>query len=64
MQRDPADHPPWLGGKQLETSWYRNAWRSIDPLAYLTATLTAIANGHARSRLDELLPGPFSCASS
>jgi hypothetical protein len=37
---------------------------SIDPLAYLTATLTAIANGHPRSRLDELLPGPFSRASS
>jgi transposase len=37
---------------------------SIDPLAYLTATLTAIASGHPRSRLDELLPGPFSRASS
>jgi transposase len=36
----------------------------VDPLAYLTATLTAIANGHPRSRLDELLPGPFSRASS
>jgi transposase len=35
---------------------------SVDPLAYLTATLTAIANGHPASRLDELLPGPFACA--
>ena len=34
----------------------------VDPLAYLTATLTAIANGHPASRLDELLPGPFACA--
>jgi len=31
----------------------------IDPLAYLTVTLTAIANGHPKSRIDELLPGPF-----
>jgi transposase len=37
---------------------------SVDPLAYLTATLTAIANGHPRSRLDELLPGPFARTSS
>jgi transposase len=36
----------------------------IDPLAYLTATLTAITNGHPASRLDELLPGPFRRASS
>ena len=37
---------------------------SVDPLAYLTATLTAIANGHPKSRLDELLPGPFARTSS
>lgn len=34
----------------------------VDPLAYLTTTLTSIANGHPASRLDELLPGPFACA--
>jgi transposase len=31
----------------------------VDPLSYLTATLEALANGHPKSRLDELLPGPF-----
>lgn len=34
----------------------------VDPLGYLTQTLEALANGHPRSRLDELLPGPFACA--
>jgi transposase len=33
----------------------------VEPLAYLTRTLEAIANGHPKSRLDELLPGPFAC---
>lgn len=28
----------------------------IDPQAYLTATLTAIVNGHKQNRIDELLP--------
>jgi transposase len=28
----------------------------VDPAAYLTATLEAIARGHSKSRLDELLP--------
>ncbi|XEN34899.1 hypothetical protein M728_005560 (plasmid) [Ensifer sp. WSM1721] len=32
---------------------------SIDPLAYPTATLTAIVNGHKQSRIDELLPWRF-----
>jgi hypothetical protein len=36
----------------------------VDPLGYLTTTLEAIANGHPKSRLDELLPGPFATASS
>ncbi|MBP6738136.1 MAG: transposase, partial [Rhodobacteraceae bacterium] len=31
----------------------------IEPFAYLKATLTAIANGHAQSRLDDLLPWNF-----
>ena len=35
----------------------------IDPFAYLKATLTAIANGHAQSRLDDLLPWNFSPSS-
>jgi len=29
---------------------------SVDPLAYLTATLTTIVNGHRQSRIAELLP--------
>jgi len=33
---------------------------AIDPLAYLTATLTAIVNGHRQSRIDELLPRNYS----
>lgn len=31
----------------------------IEPFAYLKATLTAIANGHPQSRLDDLLPWIF-----
>jgi transposase len=29
---------------------------AVDPFAYLTATLTAIVNGHKQSRIEELLP--------
>ncbi len=29
---------------------------AVDPPTYLTATLTAIVNGHKQSRIDELLP--------
>lgn len=29
---------------------------AVDPLAYITGTLTAIVNGHKQSRIDELLP--------
>ena len=31
----------------------------IEPFAYLTATLTAIANGHPQSCIDDLLPWNF-----
>lgn len=31
----------------------------IEPFAYLKATLTAIANGHPQSRIDDLLPWNF-----
>jgi transposase/regulator of replication initiation timing len=31
----------------------------IEPFSYLTRTLEAIVNGHPKSRIDELLPGPF-----
>lgn len=31
-------------------------FNSVDPLAYLTRTLTAIVNGHKQSRIGELLP--------
>jgi transposase len=33
---------------------------SVDPFAYLTATLTVIVNGHKQSRIDELLPWNYS----
>ncbi|MBY5818443.1 transposase [Rhizobium leguminosarum] len=36
---------------------------AVDPLAYLTSTLTAIVNGHKRSRIDELLPWNYLGAS-
>jgi transposase len=36
----------------------------VDPAAYLTATLEAIARGHPQSRLDELLPWAATTASS
>jgi len=29
---------------------------AVDPLAYLTTTLTAIVNGHKQGRIDKLLP--------
>ncbi|SCB62389.1 IS66 C-terminal element [Rhizobium aethiopicum] len=32
---------------------------AVDPQAYLTATLTAIVNGHKQSQIDELLPWKF-----
>ncbi|SLN72979.1 Transposase IS66 family protein [Roseovarius gaetbuli] len=35
----------------------------IEPFAYLKATLTAIANGHPQSRLDDLLPWKFAPSS-
>ena len=35
----------------------------IEPFAYLKATLTAIANGHPQSRLDDLLPWNFTQSS-
>jgi transposase len=33
--------------------------RNIEPFAYLKATLTALANGHPQSSLDDLLPWNF-----
>lgn len=32
---------------------------AVDPLTYLTATLTCIVNGHKQSQIDELLPWSF-----
>ncbi|TPI28800.1 IS66 family transposase [Mesorhizobium sp. B3-1-9] len=37
---------------------------AIDPLAYLTTTLTAIVNGHKQSRINELLPWNYFTAQS
>ncbi len=31
----------------------------VDPQAWLTATLTAIVNGHKQNGIDELLPWKF-----
>ncbi|MGR3748179.1 transposase domain-containing protein, partial [Paracoccus sp. (in: a-proteobacteria)] len=31
----------------------------VEPFAYLKATLTAIANGHPQSDIDDLLPWNF-----
>ncbi len=33
---------------------------AVDPLAWLTSTLTAIINGHKQRRISELLPWNFS----
>ena len=35
----------------------------IEPFAYLKATLTAIANGHPQSGIDDLLPWNFKTSS-
>ena len=37
---------------------------AIDPLAYLTETLTAIVKGHKQARIDELLPWKFESKSN
>ncbi|GLR61145.1 hypothetical protein GCM10007919_58740 [Rhizobium indigoferae] len=34
---------------------------AVDPQSYLTATLTAIVNGHKQSQIDKLLPWQLSC---
>ena len=34
-------------------------WGGAEPFAYLKATLTAIANGHPQSDIDDLLPWNF-----
>ena len=36
----------------------------VEPFAYLTATLEAIARGHPASRIDDLMPWAFRPASS
>jgi hypothetical protein len=64
MQRHPSDYPPCVGGNLPQTWRHRAVYCSIHPLACLAATLTAIANSNPTSRLDELLPGPLSRASS
>ena len=33
---------------------------AVDPLAYLTATLTAIVDGHRQSKIDVLMPWNYS----
>lgn len=33
---------------------------AVDPLAYLTATLASIVNGHKQSRIHELMPWNYS----
>jgi transposase len=36
----------------------------VEPVAYLTATMTAVINGHPMSRIDELMPWRFQTTSS
>lgn len=33
---------------------------AVDPFAYLSATLTAIVNGHRQKRIEELMPWNYS----
>jgi transposase len=61
----------FAGHNEGGRSWARIAslvatckMNNVEPHGYLTKTLEAIANGHPKSRLDELLPGPFAAASS
>ncbi|WP_246803289.1 transposase domain-containing protein, partial [Rhizobium leguminosarum] len=35
---------------------------AVDPLAYLTSTLTAIVNGHKQNRIDGVLPWNYRAA--
>ena len=37
---------------------------AVDPLPYLSGTLTAIVNGHKQSQIDELLPWNYPVLSS
>ena len=37
---------------------------AVDPYAYIRDTLTAIANGHPMSRIDELMPWAYATKSS
>lgn len=46
----------WAAIASLIESCKLNA---VDPQAYLTATLTAIVNGHKQSRIDDLLPWSY-----
>jgi len=51
----------WAGMASLIETRKLNA---IDPYAYLRTTLTAIANKHPKSRIDDLTPWAFQKTSS
>jgi hypothetical protein len=41
---------------QFHSVAHRDRLNSVDPFAYLSATLSSIVNGHRQSRVDELPP--------
>lgn len=43
----------------IQRGVHRCKINGVEPFGYLDATLTAIANGHPQSRLDDLLPWNF-----
>jgi hypothetical protein len=52
--REPHRHWPELGDHRLA---HRDCkLNAVDPFAYLSATLTAIVNGHRQSKIDVLMP--------
>jgi transposase len=54
----------WLRWARIASLIETCKLNGVDPLAYLTATLEAIAAGHPATRIDDLMPWAFSPASS
>jgi hypothetical protein len=77
FQRDQAWHfegrrnALFAGHDEGDRTWARMApiietckMKAVDPYTYLRETLTAIANGHPASRIDDLMPWAFQKPSS
>lgn len=68
--RSDADSDDDAGARRQGRSWARIAslietckLNGVDPLAYLTKTLEALANGYPQHRIDDLLPWSYAgCA--